>query len=457
VEFLLPLVLCWAAGACFGFLDGRRQGVGVAAAVALAAFLELDLWVLVRVSGGETLELVTGGWPAGLGIRLRADLLAALFASVSTLVLLAVLVHELLEDVHHRAFPALLLFLATGLHGLFFTGDAFNFYVFFELSMVSSFALASYGRERAELRATFTFVVVNLIGSVVFLAAVASLYHATGSLDLRDIASDSRRGEQSLLLFGTLLFTAFLLKLGLFPFHYWVPVVYRDTRPAIAAALAGALANIGSYGIVRFGAAALRPELDSARWALLALGAVSALYGMLVALHRSVAGEIVAYASVAHAGYLLLALGIGGPDGNAALVLLVLSGSLDKSALFLTLDLPGGGGRFAAFAGAASLAGIPLTLGFLGKLELLRAALSHELAAVLVPVLVTASALSIAVVFRAWHLLPGGYAGGAHAPRRTLRSAAALSLAAALIVLALGAGPLRALVGIAVEPLTGGR
>jgi multicomponent Na+:H+ antiporter subunit D len=452
-SFALVLAVAWAGGAAIAFLDGRRRGVGEGAALVLAAVLALDLALLARLAHGGTLELVTGGWPAGIGIRLRADALAMLFASASQLVLLAVLVHELLGGVRHRTFPALLLFLSAGMHGLFLTGDAFNFYVFFELSMVSSFALASYGRHPAEVRATFVFVVVNLIGSVVFLAAVAALYHATGTLDLAALADESRRGERSLLLFGVLLFTAFLLKLGLFPFHYWVAVVYRDTRPAVAAALAGALANVGSYGILRFGAEALRPELESARGALLALGAVSALYGTLLALRRRIGAEIVAYASVAHAGYLLLALGIGGSAGKAALVLLVLSGSLDKATLFLTLDLPGASGRFAALAGGLSLAGLPLTLGFLGKLELLRAALGHARAGVLVPVLLAAGALGSVLVFRSWHRLPGGHRRSERGTPGGARGAVAVALAGGLVALTACGGPLRALIETAVRPL----
>ena len=450
MEFLWSLIASWCAGVAFAFLDGRRRKVAVSAAVVLAGVLVLDLRVLAILADGGTREVVTGGWPAGVGIRLHADLVAALFASVSTLVLAAVLVHEALEGVRDRAFPSLLLLLSAGLHGLFFTGDAFNFYVFFEVSMMSAFGLASYAHERAELRATFVFVVVNLVGSVVFLAAVAALYLVTGSLDLFAIASEPR-GEGSLRLVAVLLFTAFLLKLGLFPFHHWVAVVYRDTRPAVAAALAGALANIGSYGIVRFGSAALLPELESARAALLVLGAASALYGTLLALHRSVPGEIVAYATIAHAGYLLLALGIGGAEGKAALLLLVLSGSLDKATLFLALDLPGRGGRFAAFAGGASLAGVPLTLGFFGKLELLRAALGHERAVALVPVLLVAGALSIAVVFRAWHVLPGGYDRAAE--RRVGGESVAVALGVALVALGIAGGPLRDLVLTAVTPL----
>src|SRR5690606_82371 len=124
----------------------------------------------------------------GIGIRLRVDAASALFATVTTLVLFGVLAHEILEGIRARVFPALLLFLCVGLHGVFFTGDAFNFYVFFEVSMVSAFALASYGHGGAALRATWVFVVVNLLGTVMLLGGVTALYHVSGTLDLQAIA-----------------------------------------------------------------------------------------------------------------------------------------------------------------------------------------------------------------------------------------------------------------------------
>src|SRR5690606_31892507 len=138
VSALVPLIACWVGGALLLGLDGRRAAVGWAAVAVLAFALACDVALLVDLltSGAPAHEVVTGGWPAGVGIRLRVDALALFFGAICALVLAAVMIHEQRSSVHERLFPALMLLLSAGLHGAFFTGDLFNFYVFFELSVV---------------------------------------------------------------------------------------------------------------------------------------------------------------------------------------------------------------------------------------------------------------------------------------------------------------------------------
>src|SRR5690606_22186814 len=117
------------------------------------------------------------------------------FATICAGVAAAVMIHEGATRVGSRLFPALLVLMCAGLHGAFFTGDLFNFYVFFEISVVTSFALAAYGYGRAEVRGSFVYVALNLLGSVLFLFGVAALYPTTGTLDFTDIAVRAARGE----------------------------------------------------------------------------------------------------------------------------------------------------------------------------------------------------------------------------------------------------------------------
>lgn len=437
MTFLMPLAVPWFAAIGVVAFDGRRRGVAALSAAALLAVLVVDVILLLATANGAVYEDVTGRWPQGVGIRLYVDAASALFATLSAFILFVVLVHEALEGIRSRAFPALVLFLCVGLHGVFFTGDAFNFYVFFELSMVSAFALASYGHGRAELRATWIFVVVNLLGSVLLLAGVTALYHVSGTLDLEGLA---RRAEVSdampLLLPAALVLSAFSLKLGLFPFHFWVPPVYRDTRPAVAALFSGALASIGSYGLLRIGFGVFGPELEAARALLVVLGVGSALYGSVLSFHRKVAAETFAYVAIAHAGLLMTAIGVGGDRGITAALWLLIAGALDKSLLFLSLDVPAAKGRFACGIAATSSSGIPLTVGFLGKLALLEAAV-YEGAIVVAVLVVVATAFSIGGLFRSfWQAPEPEPREGGHGPRATF------VFLLAVVVLLLGAAPL---------------
>src|SRR4029079_692057 len=144
----LALVIPWAPGIVLALLDGRRRLVGWLAVAVLAANLAALVVLAVQVLPAGTVEARTGTWPAGVGITLRADALVVLFAVLSSLALLAATVHEVLDGVRDRVFPGLVVRLAAGLSGVCVTGDVFDFYVFFELSMTAAYILATYGGTR---------------------------------------------------------------------------------------------------------------------------------------------------------------------------------------------------------------------------------------------------------------------------------------------------------------------
>lgn len=407
---MTPLVALgglWLVGVFLLALDGRKAWVTGLAGVALGIVAAAHIgWLVISGVGGEPLRLTTGDWPAGVGISLALTPLSVAFAALCAVVLAAVMLHETLAKVRSRLFPALLVLLASGLHGAFFTRDLFNFYVFFELCMVASFALAAYGFGRAEIRGSFVYIALNLLGSVIFLLGVTITYHLTGTLDFEQIARRAGRGAtDDLLLPAALLFVALSLKLGLFPFHGWVPLLYSHARAGVAAALTGALTNIGAYGLLRLGysvAPAARREADLL---LLTVGALGALYGALLALGRRRPGEVAAYLSVVHAGYLVLALGLGGAYGALALVLTVLSGSLDKAIMFLALDAAGWARAVAGFIAAISLSGLPISAGFLSKVLLFRAGLEAPASGAVTAALLLSATLVLAAAFRFWSLI----------------------------------------------------
>lgn len=400
MSVVIPLLIPWVAAAVLALLDGRRRWVGWLAVGALgAAFVSTCVLYALVLDGGAKHE-VAGGWPSGIGIDLRADALGVLFAALSSGALLAALVYEVLGGVRSRLFPALVLFTAAGLTGLFLTSDIFNFYVFFELAMIAAYVLATYGDEARQIRAGFIFAVVNLLGSFLFLISVAAIYHVTGSLQMETVAERIAGVEAAtMILIAVGIFVAFGIKLGLFPFHFWLPTLYTSATPAVAAILAGAVANIGSYGIIRFGAEILPAQLELASTALIAVGALSIIYGAMQALSRRSCSEVLAYSSIGQAGYVLIAVGIGGPVGIAAAVIYSVVNSLNKVLLFLSSEIRGWlvGGAFAV--GVLSVAGIPPSAGFFGKLELFRAGIDIDSIAV-VTLLFVGGALSFVYMFQ---------------------------------------------------------
>ncbi|MCC8243229.1 complex I subunit 5 family protein [Saccharothrix luteola] len=434
------LLVPWVSGAVLVALDGRRRVVAWLAVASLVVTLTALGVLAADVFDGGDRQVVTGGWPAGVGIVLRADALGVVFALLSVLVLLAAAAHEAAGGVRSRTFPGLVVLLGAGLTGLFVTADVFSFYVFFELAMTASYALSAYGGKRRQLRAALVFTAVNLLGSFVFLLSVAGAYRVTGALAMDQVAArvlGVNPNAAGLIAAG--FFIAFSVKLGLFPFHFWLPTVYAGARPSVAAILSGAVANIGAYGLLRFGADLFPEQLRLAGVALVVLGAASIVYGGVLAVARGDAAETLAYSAIGQVGYVLVALGVGGPVGLVAAVLYSVINSLNKALLFLASGVRGAAVAAAFAVGALSVAGVPPAAGFVGKLELFRTGIVAGSVA-LVVLLLVGSALSLVYMFqvyqrRFWR--PDPQATGATSPLPQRLFTAAL----ALLVLAAGLWP----------------
>ncbi|MBA2441725.1 MAG: oxidoreductase [Rubrobacter sp.] len=459
VLLVLPVGIPWVLAAVLALLDGRRRWVGFLAAAGLGASFASLVWLTVVVLREGPVGTVAGGWPEGVGISLRADALSLTFALVSVGVILVSLLYEIPLGVRWRAFPALVLLVAAGLNGLFLTGDAFNFYVFFEIAMTAAFILTGYREEDYQVRAAFLFAVVNLLGSVVFLIGIAALYTVTGSLDMQVIGERADVLEpRSVTVIAAVLFAAFCLKLGLFPFHFWLPAVYVGSHAPVAAILSGALANIGSYGLLRFGADLLPRELEFGSVAVIVLGTASIVYGALQAISRRDTSEVMAYSAIGQVGYILLALGIGGPVGYAAAVLYSVVNSLNKGVIFLSAGLRGPlvGGAFAI--GAFSVAGVPPAAGFLGKIAVFQAAITEgslPASLALVALVFVGGALSFLYSFQVYQRRFVAPQGPGKASPPTARFLV-VALAALIVLMGVWPEPLVALSDAAAATLAGG-
>jgi multicomponent Na+:H+ antiporter subunit D len=459
VLLVLPVGIPWVLAAVLALLDGRRRWVGLLAAAGLGAGFVSLVWLAFVVLTEGPITTVAGGWPENVGISLRADALGVVFALVCIGIILVSLLYELPLGVRWRAFPALVLLVAAGLTGLFLTGDAFNFYVFFEISMTASFVLTGYREEDYQVRGAFVFAVVNLLGSVLFLIGIAALYSITGSLDMRVIAERTDVLEPSSVIgIAALIFAAFCLKLGLFPFHFWLPAVYVGSHAPVAAILSGALANIGSYGLLRFGGGILPRELEFGSTAVLVLGTASIIYGALQAISRRDTSEVMAYSAIGQVGYVLLALGVGGPAGYAAAVLYSVVNSLNKGVVFLAAGLRGPlvGGAFAV--GAFSIAGVPPAAGFVGKIAVFKAAIAEDslpVSLALVGLIFLGGALSFLYSFQVYQrrfMKPGSEGKPSPRAARWL----VVALAALVVLLGLWPEPLVYLSEAAADVLVGG-
>jgi multicomponent Na+:H+ antiporter subunit D len=336
--------------------------------------------------------------------------------------------------------------------------------VFFEISMTSAYVLSSYREKDYQVRAAFIFAIINLLGSVVFLIAVAALYHVSGSLDMQVVGARMQSvSPSSVITISAAVFVAFCLKLGLFPFHFWLPAVYVGSHAPVAAILSGALANIGSYGLLRFGAGILPEELALGATVVLILGTASIVYGALQAISRRETVEVLAYSAIGQAGYILIAIAIGGAVGFGAAVVYAIINSLNKTLLFLAAGLRGPLVGLAFAVGAFSVVGVPPAGGFLGKLALFKASISAEglvLSSVLVALVFLGGALSFLYAFQVYQrafLAPAGSRDEAEGKSSPVAvRVLVLALAALVVAVGIWPEPLLTLAAAAAAALTGG-
>jgi multicomponent Na+:H+ antiporter subunit D len=298
--------------------------------------------------------------------------------------------------------------------------------------------MATYGESPRQLRAALIFIVVNFLGSVLFLIGIAAIYHTTGYLDMERISTQMPLlDENPAILTATIIFVAFSTKLGLFPFHFWLPAVYTGTRPAVAAMFSGALANIGTYGLIRFGADIFPRELQEGAKVLVFLGAVSVVYGGLQAVARHTPNEVLAYSAIGQVGYFLIALSIGGESGYRAAIVFAVINSLNKLLLFLAVSLRGWIAGAAFAVGAFSVAGVPPAGGFFAKMAVFEVSVDAQ-RPYIITLLFVGGAFSFIYMFylyraRFWVNQPNDEA--------TTPSALALVAVVALIVIAVGLYP----------------
>ena len=323
------------------------------------------------------------------------------------------------EQLRPRTFAALLLFLETACLGVFASLDLILFFVFFDLSIVGMyFVIAGWGHGQAA-RSALKFFLYTFLGSLALLVGFLALFAGSDphTFDMVKLAQEpplqGRPVAGGLALLA--IFLGLAIKTPTVPFHTWLPPAHTDAPAVGSAILAGVLLKMGTYGFVRI---ALPMLPDAWRtWAVVAVvvGAVGVLYGALVALAQTDLKRMIAYTSVAHMGYVLLAVGaagmLGGTDAEARTVAVtgavtqMVSHGLVTGALFLlagvlqdraqSYDLGAYGGlatrapRFAALFGLAAFAslGLPGLSGFVAEFQVLAGSLGSAPIGVIVALL----------------------------------------------------------------------
>jgi multicomponent K+:H+ antiporter subunit D len=399
---IAPIVIPGVTAPVSMMLMRRHRKLALGMSLAGCAAMLLAAIALFAVAQDDTIRsYALGAWRAPFGIVLILDRLAATMLVLAAVLATVVLAHAVLTGADRRGwhFHPLFHFQLMGLNGAFLTGDLFNLFVFFEVLLIASYGLMLHGQGALRLKAGVAYVVINIVGSALFLIGLGLLYGLTATLNMADLAvkvAALGQADQGLLrVAGLLLMAVFALKAAVVPLHLWLPRTYGATMPVVAALFA-IMTKVGVYAMVRtvpliFGARAGAAAWVPAPYLLPAaiLGAIVGFVGVLTARGMR---EQAAFAVLASTGTLLMAVSTWQAATLAAALYYLVQATLAGAALFLVADVtmrrrgqyadaivpsPRFAGQDAAgllyLVAAIAAVGLPPLAGFVGKLLILDA------------------------------------------------------------------------------------
>ena len=433
LQVVLPLI---SAPLAVLLRHGGLAFATVAAAAWTAFACAIGLWLQIGQAEGGVISYAIGNWPPPWGIEYRVDRLASfvllLVSGMAALVLpwsRASIEREIPRDLHYLYYAMFGLCL-TGLLGITITGDAFNIFVFLEISSLSSYVLIALGRDRRALTAAYQYLIMGSIGATFIVIGIGFLYLMTGTLNLADMALRIREVENTRPVLVALAFltVGISLKLALFPLHQWLPSAYTYAPSAVTAFLAATATKVSVYVLIRFYFTVFGESLVFDKLPLpqimLWLSLIAMFGASAIAIFQDNLKRLFAYSSVGQVGYITLGLSFDSVNGLTASIVHLFNHGIAKGAIFLLIGglvigmakagavppaptfyrLAGLAKRmpltsFGIVIGGLSLIGVPGTVGFVSKWYLIVAALEKD-QFWLVGAILLSSLLAVAYVWR---------------------------------------------------------
>ena len=379
--------------------------------------------------GGEIPTYHIGGWDPHVGIVYQVDIANAFILTLLSGISAVVFVYartsvrdEIPEAKHHYFYAALLLCF-TGLMGMAITGDAFNVFVFLEISSLSGYSLIAMGRNPKALTAAYRYLIMGTLGGTFILLGIGFLYMMTGTLNMEELSHAVPHYAETSVVRAAFAFITVgtCIKLALCPLHMWLPNCYTYAPSVVSAFLSATATKVSFYVLLKamfllFGAALIAQAKIFLSFVIF-LALIGIFMGSFKAIGQDDVKRLLAYSSIAQIGYMVLGLSLDNADGLTGAIIHLFNHALTKGGLFLVMgclvyrlnstklkDLAGIGKKmpltmFAFTVGGLSLIGVPLTAGFISKWYLAMGALEAGMWWLLVLILL-ASLLAVIYVFR---------------------------------------------------------
>ncbi|OZT13175.1 Na+/H+ antiporter subunit D [Priestia aryabhattai] len=398
---IIPLLIPFVVGVVLIFFKDNIKLQRIISTISLIATTGFAAYLVQLVYKNGVLTHKLGNWEPPFGIILVADMLAALLVLTASIVALCCTLfafRSIGEKRERFYFYPLVHFLMVGVFGAFLTGDIFNLFVFFEVMLMSSYALIVIGGTRAQLRESLKYILINVISSALFVIAVAYLYSVTGTLNMADLSQKVAEVNQPGILttIGILFFIVFGLKAALFPMYFWLPSAYNAPPPVVTALFGALLTKVGIYSIFRTFTLIFyhQPEVTHQLIGYTAL--LTIVIGTVGAIAYNDMNKILIYNIVIAVGVIVYGITLTTQAGIEGAIYYLIHDMVIKAALFLlggaivaitgTAKLKEMGGLIKRhpklgwmfFVAVVSLAGIPPLSGFVGKFLLVQGGLESQ-------------------------------------------------------------------------------
>jgi NADH-quinone oxidoreductase subunit M len=325
---------------------------------ALVSLLEVAVWITAAGRfdfGSSSLQMSQrASWFKDLGVSWHVGMFSfsLWFVGMTVVVMAASTIYGWwIGRDRSRAYFALMLLLTGAIVGVFTAQDLLLFYAFFEAMLIPLYILIGVWGREDRLRATITFVVYTVVGSLLMLAAIVVMGLQQHTFDLTRMHASS----STWLFLGFVV--AFAIKSPLFPLHGWLPITYRESPAEVSGILSGVVGKAGLYGLLRIAIPYFPQPVHDWRVVILVLASISLLYGSLLAFRAPDFRGVVMYSSLAQAGLIVLGLFAHNSLGFDGAVLQIVNHALVSSSLFLLAGMverrTGTRGEFSLLGGMA--------------------------------------------------------------------------------------------------------
>lgn len=355
---------------------GRPAWQSSFAVMVMVGVVMSEALLVQRVATTGALAMTMGNWLPPFGISFAADMLGASFALVAGIVALVVLVYaqsEVQPRQTRYGYHPLLLVLIAGVNGAFLTGDVFNLYVWFEVTLIASFGLMIMGGRRIQLDGAVKYGFISFLATTLFLAAVGFLYGLLGTLNMADIARLAAQADPvALVAIQAMFLLALALKAAAFPLNAWLPASYHTPDPSVSAVFAGLLTKVGVYAAIRILVALMPPSAAEIDIAITVIAVGTLILGPLGAMAETDLRRALGFLVIGGIGAMLAGVAIADPaidayGGIFGSAMYVVHSMLTITGLYLVAGLieRATGSRDTRRMGGLYHASTPLSLAFI--------------------------------------------------------------------------------------------